>query len=507
MITSFLILNYMEINVRKGDLWGEECDVLIVSEFQAAKQLDLTGDLEVLNDEMEGLIKEVADEEGFKGKLGEMFLVRSGGTISAKRVLVVGLGKEGEFDYEKVRMVSASAFNKIKGLKIKSVVSALHGENFENLNPRELAKAITEGVELAGYQFTKYKKGKEVSIEQFDIVVSNGRSATQAKKGVELGLLFAKGTNFARDLVNTPAQDMAPKHMVEAAQVISQNASSLKLRIFDKDRLEKMGAGGILGVAKGSEHAPYLVHFVYTPKQPTKKSVAFVGKGVTFDSGGLSLKPAQYMTDMKCDMAGAAAVLGLFSVIADLAPKIIVHGIFAVVENMPAGNAVRPGDVLTMMNKKTVEVLNTDAEGRLILADSLVYAEKQKPDSIIDLATLTGACVVALGEEYTGVMSNNSTLANKILVAAATAGEKMWELPLEKNYKKLIKSNIADIKNVGGRYGGTLTAGLFLEEFIKDVPWAHLDIAGPAFAERDVNSYNCKGATGHGVRTLIEFLR
>jgi len=497
----------MEINVRKGDLTGEECDVLIVGEFQAEKKPEFTAQAESLNEETEGLLKDAALEEGFKGKKGEMFFVRTEGLIYAKRVLLVGLGKEEEFDYEVVCQITASSFNAVKKLKIKTVASALLGEDFEGLNSRDLAKAMTEGVELSRYQFSLYKKETKISIQNFDLILSNGRGASSARKGVEEGLLSSSGANFARDLVNTPASDMIPKDMVLAAESIAKGKSNIKLRVFNQDRLEKMKAGGILGVAKGSQHEPYLVHLTYTPTAPTKKSIAFVGKGVTFDSGGLSLKPAQYMTDMKCDMAGAASVLGLFSVIADLAPKTVVHGVFAAVENMPSGTAICPGDVIQMMNKKTVEVLNTDAEGRLILADSLVYTQKQKPDLIIDLATLTGACVVALGEEYTGVMSNNPELSNKILVAAAASGEKMWELPLEKNYKKLIKSNIADIKNIGGKYGGTLTAGLFLEEFIKDVPWAHLDIAGPAFAETNVNAYNCKGATGHGVRTLIEFLR
>lgn len=497
----------MEINVRKGDLGGEECDVLIVGEFQSEKKLELSGDTEVLNEELEGQLKSAAEEQGFLGKPGEMVFLRTQGMITPKRVLLVGLGKIEDLTTEVVRVVAAQAFNSIKRFKIKSVATSLHGEDIEDLNVRDLARATVEGVLLSKYEFAQYKKPTKFSIQSFDLILSNGRAASAARKGVEEGELYAAGTMFTRDLVNTPPNHMAPEDLVNVAKDLSKGKSTIKVRVFEKERLERMGAGGILSVAQASKHAPYLVHMTYTPKASTRKSVAIVGKGVTFDSGGLSLKPPGSMTTMKCDMAGAATVLGLFSVIDELAPRTVVHGIFAAVENMPSGDALRPGDVIKMMNKKTVEVLNTDAEGRLILADALVYAEKQKPDSILDLATLTGACVVALGEEITGVMSSDPVLANKVLVAASNAGEKMWELPLEKNYKKLLKSDIADVKNIGGRYGGALTAGLFLQEFVEKTPWAHLDIAGPNFAERVINAYNPKGATGHGVRTLIEFLK
>jgi len=247
----------------------------------------------------------------------------------------------------------------------------------------------------------------------------------------------------------------------------------------------------------------------YTPKTAKKsmKSVALVGKAVTFDSGGLSLKPANAMDTMKCDMAGSAAVLGAFSVIDELSPGIVVHGIFGAVENMPSGKAIRPGDVVTIMNGKTIEIKNTDAEGRVTLADTLTYAARQKPDAIIDLATLTGACVVALGEEYTGLMSNDDDLAAKVAKAAKGAGENMWRLPLPEEYKELIKTDIADFKNDAPRWGGSLTAGLLLQEFVAGLPWVHLDIAGPAFAERPLNPYTKKGGTGHAVRTLLEYLR
>jgi leucyl aminopeptidase len=276
---------------------------------------------------------------------------------------------------------------------------------------------------------------------------------------------------------------------------------------LDEGDMRRQGMNCILAVSQGSSQKPALIVLEYRGAKG-KPPIALVGKGVTFDSGGLSLKPADAMVTMKCDMAGAASVLGVFSVIEQIAPKVEVHGIFAPIENMISGKAIRPGDILQSLNKKTVEVLNTDAEGRLTVMDMLTYALKLKPQAIIDLATLTGACVVALGEEITGVMSNDARLAQAVLTSASEAGEKMWELPLEKSYQKLLKSNTADIQNIGGKWGGALTAGLFLQEFVDPkTPWAHLDIAGPAFAERDINAYTKKGGTGHGVRTLLRYLQ
>jgi leucyl aminopeptidase len=427
------------------------------------------------------------------------------GEVAAKRVLVVGLGKQEEAVLETVRQAGAVTVNVAKEVGAKSIISELHSPG--ECKASECAQAMTEGARLADYAYTKYKKASHKSPKLFAIAQNDGSILRSMEKGIELGDLMAGGTVFARDLVNTPAHDMHPEILVEVAKSIAKGTSSIRVRVFDEAALKRMGAGGLIGVSQGSDHPPYLVHLTYKPKKKTKKSIALVGKAVTFDSGGLSLKPADYMTTMKCDMAGAGAVLGAFCVIDKLSPDVEVHGIFGAVENMPSGGAIRPGDVLTAMNKKTMEVLNTDAEGRLTLADTLTYATKLKPTCIVDLATLTGACVVALGEEITGLMSNDDKVAARVLEAAQTAGEKMWRLPLEKNYKKVIKSQVADLQNVGNKWGGALTAGLFLEEFVDKTPWVHLDIAGPAFAEREIDPYTHKGATGHGVRTLLALLR
>jgi len=491
----------MEILAKKLNAPDLQSDIVVqfVSQDKTCVQ-----QLTLLHDDVRSHVADLAKDEGFVGKPSDLLWVHRPGLKGVKWLLVVGLGKKEEVSLDLVRSAMATAWQSVKSKSISSV--SVHVWGVELFGGREVAEAMTEAVRLADYRFGRYKKEKDHPIKQVALLV-DAKLFVAAQKGIVFGECLAKGTLVARDLVNTPGLHMSPSDLVEHAKKLTKGTSNVRMRVFDQAALERMGAGGILGVAKGSDHPPFLVHMVYAPTKKTKKKIAIVGKGVTFDSGGISIKPADYMMTMKCDMAGAADVIGLFSVLSDVQPSMEVHGIFATVENMPSGGALRPGDVIEIMNKKTVEVLNTDAEGRLILADALMYAHKLKPDAIIDLATLTGACVVALGEEITGVMSNTPALAQKILMAAARAGEKMWELPLEKNYRKLIQGDISDLKNIGGRWGGTLTAGLFLQEFVDKTPWAHLDIAGPAFAERDISALEKKGATGHGVRTLIRFLQ
>lgn len=495
----------MQITIRKGDLTKEKADLLIVNEFEGFTQMGAaTG---AVNKALGGLLFTVAKEEQFKGKLGQTLLLRTEGFVS-KRVLLVGLGKKEEFTLERVREAAAASCKAADALHTKHIVSILHGAGEGGLNARECGRAVVEGVRLAAYKFDGFKKEKKKStLTSFDFVSNDARDVRSAQAGAQLAELAAEGTVLARNLVNTPSGHMQPAHLVEVArQIVKASKGVVKIKVFDEAALKRIGAGGILGVSQGSDHPPVMVHMRYAPRG-AKKHLSLVGKAITFDSGGLSIKPAEAMYTMKCDMAGAAAVLGTFSVIARIKPNVIVDGIFGACENLPSGKAIRPGDVVTTLNGKTIEVLHTDAEGRVTLADTLAYAARQKPQGIIDLATLTGACMVALGEEISGAMSNNSKLVAKVLDAAKMAGEKMWELPLEKAYKREIKSEVADYKNIAGKYGGALTAGLLLEEFVDGTPWVHLDIAGPAFAERLINAYTDKGGTGAGVRTLVELLR
>jgi len=495
----------MKISIRKGKLTEEKADILVVGILEGGGER--SGSIKALDALMGGLIKKVLKEERSKGKLGEVTVIRPNGELKAKRVLVVGLGTKEELDHESVRQAIGAALPVAHRLQAKSICADLLGLEGADTNAAVSAQAMIEGAMLGSYSFTKYKKEKTKYLQSFTIVTENARDASVGKKGIVRGELYARATIFARELVNTPGEHMKPKDLVDAAKEIAKGEGSIRVKVMDQAQLERMGAGGLLAVNQGSDHDPFLVHMVYKPTGKARKKIALVGKAVTFDSGGLSLKPSNGMETMKIDMSGAAAVLGAFSAVAELAPKVEVHGIFGAVENMPSGRAIRPGDVATALNGKTMEILNTDAEGRVTLADTLSYAVRQKPDMMIDLATLTGACVVALGEEITGVMANDQKVADLVLSSAKSAGENMWQLPLQKTYKSLIKSDIADVKNVGNRWGGALTAGLFLEEFVGEVPWAHLDIAGPSFAERPINSYMKKGATGHGVRTLLELLR
>jgi leucyl aminopeptidase len=495
----------MKISLKKIELTSIVADVLVVTVFEGEKPRK--GGAREVDQILQGDLSRFAHEEAFTGKLGETLLVRMRGLLKTPRVILVGLGRRNQCGPEAVRQASAASFALAKKLTAKKIASVLHGAEQGCLSPILAAQAVVEGVRLADYGFTRYKKPEETSPEEVVIVTPDVRAARSAEKGIRLGEITAKATIYARDLVNTPANHQSPKDLVEAAEDLAKDHPSISVEVFDKKALHEMKAGGLLGVAQGSDLDPYLVHLIYTPRKKTKRKIALVGKALTFDSGGLSLKPTAFMLGMKMDMAGAAAVIGVFSVLSDLALDIEMHGIFGACENMPSGKAMRPGDVVEIMNGKTVEIVDTDAEGRVTLADSLSFAARLGPQVIIDLATLTGSCLVALGEEVAGIMGNQEKLLARLQKAAQEAGEKLWPLPLEDNYRKELKSEIADFKNLGGRWGGALTAGLFLQEFVGKIPWAHLDIAGPAYAEKPLNPYTKQGATGFGVRTLIAWLR
>ncbi len=498
----------MQILVQKGDLTQEKCDLVVVNEFEGVEKLG--GASGAIDEATDGLITQVMKEENFTGKSGESILIRTEGVLPAKRVMVVGLGKQEDFGMEAVREATAVSFAAAKKLGLKKIVTILHGAGWGELHATDAAQAMAEGVYLTAYQYDRFKKMKPNKVEEFVIVTRRIPTVRAAEKGVELGATMAAATVTARNLVNTPAQYMKPEDMVEAAKKIAKNSKG-KIRVIVKNReqLEKMKAGAFLSIAQGADSEPYLVHLKYHP-EGAKKKIALVGKAITFDSGGLQPKPGMSMYEMgtmKIDMAGGAAVLGVFSALAELDIKVAVDGIFAACENMSSSNAIKPGDVVAAMNGKTIEIVHTDAEGRVTLADSLSYAARQKPDAIIDMATLTGAVLVALGQEITGVFGNNEKILDKVFEGADLSGEKMWELPLEQGYKKKIKSKVADIKNLDNKYGEAINAALFLENFVNDIPWVHMDIAGPTFAEKPMSAYNKYGATGVGVRTMLELIR
>ncbi|MBV8161342.1 MAG: leucyl aminopeptidase [Acidimicrobiia bacterium] len=434
-------------------------------------------------------------ERGFEGKVGEACAVPAD---DGSTVVAVGMGRPEDVGVETFRRAGA-AFAKAAWNDSRAAIAVLDAAG--ELDRGVAAQALAEGAVLAAYRFTKYKN--EAKPSQLASLVVVGRGA-KVQAGADRGARVAAAVSLARDLVNEPAGAMTPSRLADVAVEVAER-EGLGITVLDEVAIGNEGLGGLQGVAQGSAQPPRLIELVYDPPG-ARGTVALVGKGITFDSGGLSLKTPDGMETMKTDMSGAAAVLATMSVLPALAPKVKVIGILPTTENMPSGHAIKPGDVLKIRNGKTVEVLNTDAEGRLVLADGLSLAVEAGVDAIVDLATLTGACMVALGRKIAGLMGNHDAWVEQVGDAAERAGETVWPLPLPDAYRKNIDSEVADIKNTGGdRYGGALTAGLFLKEFVADVPWAHLDIAGPARSEED-DAYTPKGASGFGVRTLVELL-
>jgi leucyl aminopeptidase len=498
----------MKITVSSHDPVALTTDLLILAVHQGSGRL--RGAAAAADKATGGLLSDLMEQEEFSGKLGQSAVLRPLGKLGAAKAMLLGAGPKGG-GAAAARKLAAHAVRKAREQRAKTAALVLPDGLGAPLV--DAAHAVAEGLMLGDYRFLKYKDKElkeyaERASREVAIVVDDRKKVVAAEKGVVRGLLHARGTILARGLVNEPASEMTPGRLVETARAIAAgHPKRMALTVHDEKALKKMGAGGLLAVAKGSDEPPYLIHLVYKPAKKARRRIAVVGKGITFDSGGLSIKPSQAMEDMKIDMAGCAAMLGVMSVIAELGPDVEVHGISGVCENMPSGRATRPGDVVRTMNGKTIEILNTDAEGRVTLADTLHYAAALKPHAIVDLATLTGACMVALGQEVAGVMSNDGRLSAKLLGAADHAGELLWRLPLPDEYRDLMKSKVADLKNISGKsYGGAITAGLFLEEFVGGTPWAHLDIAGPAWAEAETVPHQPLGATGFGVRTVLHYI-
>ncbi len=434
-------------------------------------------------------------EEAFKGGAKEIARVDLEAFGRVRRVFVAGLGPKKKAGTEAFRRAAGSLLAALRGKRRAAAVLC-----------SEHADAIAEGLALASYKFEEYKKGDADALTSLSLLHFDAASKSAAEKACARAQLRAEAVFLARDLVNRGPSDKTPNSLAELAKSFA--GSGVSVEVIGPEKAAELGMGAFLGVARGSAQPPAMVHMVYRPKSGAKTRVALVGKGITFDSGGLSLKPAQSMEDMKCDMAGAASVLAVFKVIARLKPAAEVHGIVAAAYNMPGPDAYKPGDVLKAMNGKTIEVWNTDAEGRLVLADALCLAARQEPKAIVDMATLTGAVVVALGSKVAGVMGNDRRLLGQVSAAGARADEPVCELPLVDDYRENIKGNIAELLNISKVRGeaGSIIGGLFLSEFVGDVPWVHLDIAGTAFSSGDWSSYSPKGATGAPVRTLIEWL-
>jgi leucyl aminopeptidase len=450
------------------------------------------------------MAKAVKREE-FTGKKDQTLELSTGATeLKPGRVLLVGLGKPELLTEADVRTFAAKGTRYALGAKATSLAIELP----VTLPNAAAERAAAEGIVLGAYRFTKYLTGDrqpKTAIERATLVTS-GKVGKEAKDAVTVGQQVGEAICIARDLINEPPNELFPAQLAARAVEVAK-ANGLEHHVFDKAQLVKRGMKLIVAVGQGSAHDPRMVHLVYKPAGgKAKKKLCFVGKGLTFDTGGICIKPAQGMEEMKGDMGGAANIVALMAAVAAVKPDVEVHGLIGAAENMPDGNAYRPGDIFGSYDGKTVEIINTDAEGRLVLADVLSYCAKDiKPDLILDNATLTGACVVALGMTVSGFYANRDELAEKVKKAAKSAGEAMWHMPLVEDLREGLKSDWADIKHVADRWGGSITAALFLREFVGDTPWVHIDIAGPSMANKPYNVY-AKGGTGHGVLTYLKLI-
>lgn len=490
----------MEIKPTVGDVMQLSLDAIIVNLFEGVTAP--SGATGAVDRALDGAITHLIEQREIKGKLNEVTVIHTLGKLPSARIAVVGLGKQNEFTLDRVRGIMAEVCRALRRIGAKRIATIVHGAGAGGIGPEQAAQAITEGTILGLYTFREHmtKEAEHGEIEEILIVERQEGKLPDLERGYQRGRVMAEAMNLARDMINEPANCMTPTILAERARSLAETYG-LELTVLDRKQMEELGMGALLGVALGSQQPPKLIALSYRGGNSSKGTLGLIGKGITFDSGGISIKPSENMDEMKTDMAGGAVAMAAVSAIAQLKPAINVTAIVPATENLPGGRALKPGDILKAMNGKTIEVVNTDAEGRLILADALCYAQKLQLSPLVDVATLTGACRVALGDINTAILGNNQELIDKVIKAGAATGERLWQMPTDDAYKELNKSDVADIKNSGGRWGGTITAALFLSEFVAATPWAHLDIAGTGRAEKD-RTYWVKGATGVGMRTL-----
>ena len=499
-----------DVRVKHGHVEREPAEVVVLTHFEG--DASLRDEAAALDRLLGGSLRELMKNREFEGKPNQTVLFHTHGKSPAKRVLLVGLGKKAGARVDAVRQALATAAKRIRQAGVQSFHTVLADAGLPKASPLDIAQAMVEGAALANYEFTAYRtdtKEHAKGPSRLTIVESRRERLGPIKQGVQRGLASAEATWFVRDLCNHPSNVMTPTHLVSQAKEIAK-ARGVTHRTLGQRDMERLGMGALLGVARGSHEPPKFIILEYrggTPKGNGRsgKPIVLVGKTITFDTGGISLKPAENMEQMKADMTGGAEVLATIKAISSLRLPLHVIGILPATENMPGGRAIKPGDILKTLSGKTVEVQNTDAEGRLILADGLTYATRYKPRMIIDIATLTGACAVALGKHAIGMFGNNDELKDTLRKAGEVAGERVWEMPLWDEYFEQLKSDVADMRNIGGRGAGMITAALFLSKFVGDCPWIHLDIASTDWSDSE-RPYIAKGPTGIGTRLLIQFL-
>jgi leucyl aminopeptidase len=493
----------MEIRVEQGRAEKYPCELLLLFSFEFPEPPE--SPIKGVDLEWKGFISSLMNQRDFKGELFERKLFYTHGALPAKRVLLTGLGKRGEFDLEKWRGAASKAGQYIRDAGIKQFAFPI--KKFEGFSEEGLAESFVTGLLLGTYQYNELKTLEREKIKEIEEVILLGETAVELKSipsGMGTGRIIADAVCAARDLVNGPSNKITPTLLSEKGHQIAQD-HGMEIQVLEVDQAETMGMGAFTAVAKGSQEPGKFIILEYN-KGKGFDTIALVGKGITFDSGGISIKPAEGMNRMKDDMSGAAAVLAMMQAASKLQIPLHLVGIIPATENLPSGKAYKPGDVLKTLSGQTVEVISTDAEGRLILSDALTYSLRYQPKAIIDLATLTGACVIALGDYVIGLFGNDESLLKRIEDSSEKTGEKVWRLPLWDEYFEYLKSDVADFKNVGTRAAGAIIGGIFLSKFIEKIPWVHLDIAGPAFIEKD-KPYIPKGGTGVGVRLVVQLLR
>ncbi len=494
--------------VKEGSVLRERVDAILVGVYEDARE---KGPLAAeVNRLLGGAVDRVMSRKSFTGKAEQTEVLETRETIPAGCFILCGLGKAEKAGFEQIRQAMGRAVLRAREMGLKRIGVSTNSFIYEqeNIVAGDAAAAMAEGANLALYKFTKYKvkeNGNSKYLEEIRFVEEKKKTAAAVKKGVEKGRIISDSVNVARDLINHPANDMTPTIMAESAKKMAKAAGGIKCTVLSRPQIEKLGMGAYLGVSQGSQEPPRFIILEYNGGKKGAKPVVVVGKSVTFDSGGISIKPSEGMGKMKYDMSGGAATIGVLRAASMLRLPLNIVGLLPAVENMPSGSAIRPGDVLRSMSGRTIEIISTDAEGRLVLSDALFYATRYKPRWIIDIATLTGACAVALGSHAIGMLGNDKDLKERMAVAGEKVWERVWEMPMWDEYAEQIKSPVADLKNSGGREGGVITAAIFLSKFVEDYPWVHLDIASTEWIDKD-RAYMTAGPTAIGTRLILQLL-
>jgi leucyl aminopeptidase len=495
----------MQVEVKPGRIELVEDEAALFYCFEEVKKL--TGVLKTVDQKLSRALSHLLETGDFTSKLGQTTVLYPWGGLRFRKIILVGLGKKNEMTIESIRRAYGFAGRRMGELKVESLSVLAFDSNLHGIRLQESSQAMVEGLILSNYRLGRYKtenEEKRSALKKLTFWKENRKGMGEVKRGIDNGEIFSWATNFTRDLSNQPGNYLTPTHLAGIAEKLARE-NKFKCTILSTPEIKKLKMNAFLAVASGSQQPPKLIVLEYLPPKGKPNTLALVGKGITFDAGGLSLKSTENMLEMKSDMTGGAVVISTIAAYARMGLPLHLIGIIPATENLPSGSALKVGDIITSRSGKTIEVLNTDAEGRLVLADGLSYALSFKPDAVVDVATLTGTIKLALGNICAGLLGNHQGLKAQMLKAGEISGERVWELPLWKEYDEFLQSDLADIKNVGGRFGGSILAAAFLQNFVGGLPWVHLDIAGVDFRDKE-DSYRSKGASGFGARLLLQFL-